>query len=214
MPVVRTCPVTSFFETRSQNTARCHQSYGSYQCLKSKRGQKRRQVTQRTTKSKSVGLLTDGSCGGLPWRIVCRCMCHSQRQFYVSCWRVWDLGKEKCDGSISSSWRSTRTHPDESAGPVPSDSPVQTWTNQHINFTQLSNNAFTLLDQIWPPSWAYIYVLGRCFYTNKLTLHSRYFSMFIIIKTWSSLCQVWLAFSFTINNTGQKFGIINIFKCF
>lgn len=35
VPEVCMCPVISFFETRSQNTAHCHRNYGSYQCLTS-----------------------------------------------------------------------------------------------------------------------------------------------------------------------------------
>ncbi len=39
LPEEHTCPETSSFETRSQNTARCLRSHGSYRCLKSARAQ-------------------------------------------------------------------------------------------------------------------------------------------------------------------------------
>lgn len=145
VPEVRTCPATSFSETRSQSTGRCHQSYGSCRCLRSERGRKRCQGPRH----KKLDLFTDGSRGGLPWRIVCRCTCHSRCQFCVSCWRVWDLGREKCDGSISSSWRSTGTHPDGSAGPVPSDSPAQ---HEQINTTSISHAWSTTLSHYWSKS--------------------------------------------------------------
>ncbi len=161
------CPETSSFETRSQNTARCHQNYGSYRCLKSARAQEAN-VNEKVV---YFELFTDTSCSGLPWRIVCRCTCHSQHRFCASCWRVWDLGRERCDGSISSSWRSAGTRPDGSAGPVPSDSPAHTRTKHHIiNLTQLSS--WAVVSWVSPLNWAYIYLAD-----TFIPINSNYFSV-------------------------------------